>query len=80
MVPITGKETTMQKQTNIPGFTEITQTAPIAGDTHGGRAKCLQRLIRLEMPVPKTLALSFDTVHGVAAGNQIGRASCRERV
>lgn len=50
------------------GFIEITPTAPIGPDTHGGRAKCLQRLIRLDMPVPKTLALSFDTVRGVAAG------------
>lgn len=50
------------------GFTEITQTAPIGAETHGGRAKCLQRLIRLDMPVPKTLALSFDAVHDVAAG------------
>ena len=59
----------MQQQSNIPGFTEITQTAPIANDTHGGRAKCLQRLIRLDMPVPKTLALSFDAVHAIAAGD-----------
>ena len=59
----------MKQQTNIPGFTEITQTAPIANTTHGGRAKCLQRLIRLEMPVPKTLALSFDDVHAIAAGD-----------
>ena len=51
------------------GFTEITQTAPIGAETHGGRAKCLQRLIRLDMPVPKTLALSFDAVRGVAAGD-----------
>lgn len=58
----------MQQQTDTQGFTEVTQTAPIAVETHGGRAKCLQRLIRLEMPVPKTLALSFDTVHAVAAG------------
>ncbi|AXX98856.1 pyruvate, phosphate dikinase [Profundibacter amoris] len=59
----------MQQQSNIPGFTEITQTAPIANNTHGGRAKCLQRLIRLDMPVPKTLALSFDAVHAIAAGD-----------
>ena len=37
-------------------------------NVHGGRAKCLQRLIRLGMPVPVTVALSFDAVHGVAAG------------
>lgn len=36
---------------------------------HGGRAKCLQRLIRLEMPVPTTVALSFDAVHQIAIGN-----------
>ncbi|WP_283425978.1 putative PEP-binding protein [Shimia sagamensis] len=37
--------------------------------THGGRAKCLQRLVRLDLPVPKTVALSFDAVHGLAAGD-----------
>ena len=36
---------------------------------HGGRAKCLQRLIRLDMPVPVTVALSFDAVHQAALGN-----------
>ncbi|WP_394155323.1 putative PEP-binding protein [Loktanella salsilacus] len=35
---------------------------------HGGRAKCLQRLIRLGMPVPTTLALSFDAVLQIAKG------------
>jgi pyruvate,orthophosphate dikinase len=28
----------------------------------------LQRLVRLNLPVPKTVALSFDTVHRIAAG------------
>ncbi|MCP4209676.1 MAG: pyruvate, phosphate dikinase [Shimia sp.] len=37
--------------------------------THGGRAKCLQRLFRLDLPVPTTVALSFDAVHGLAAGD-----------
>jgi pyruvate,orthophosphate dikinase len=36
---------------------------------HGGRAKCLQRLIRLDMPVPMTVALSFDAVREAALGN-----------
>jgi len=36
--------------------------------THGGRAKCLQRLVRLDLPVPRTIALSFDAVHRIAAG------------
>ncbi|WP_137702983.1 pyruvate, phosphate dikinase [Marimonas lutisalis] len=46
----------------------ITPSAPIATATHGGRAKCLQRLVRLDLPVPKTVALSFDEVHRIAAG------------
>ncbi|WP_083499803.1 putative PEP-binding protein [Tropicibacter naphthalenivorans] len=36
--------------------------------THGGRAKCLQRLVRLDLPVPRTVALSFAAVHDIAAG------------
>lgn len=38
---------------------------------YGGRAKCLQRLIRLDMPVPATVALSFDAVHEIATGAPI---------
>ncbi|MGI3168728.1 putative PEP-binding protein [Pseudooceanicola sp. C21-150M6] len=48
--------------------TLITQTAPIAVSSHGGRAKCLQRLVRLGLPVPCTMALSFSQVHDIAAG------------
>ena len=51
-----------------PRVTLITPTAPVATPTHGGRAKCLQRLVRLALPVPRTVALSFDTVHAIAAG------------
>ncbi|MEQ5868452.1 pyruvate, phosphate dikinase [Sagittula sp. NFXS13] len=40
----------------------------MATPTHGGRAKCLQRLVRLDLPVPCTVALSFDEVHRIAAG------------
>jgi len=50
-------------------YTEITPSAPISNERHGGRAKCLQRLIRLDMPVPKTIALPFSTVHNIAAGH-----------
>ncbi|MEM8593135.1 MAG: putative PEP-binding protein [Pseudomonadota bacterium] len=38
---------------------------------HGGRAKCLQRLIRLGMPVPTTAALCFSTVKAIAEGRFI---------
>ncbi|MCE0504914.1 MULTISPECIES: putative PEP-binding protein [unclassified Roseivivax] len=48
--------------------TLVTPTAPIAPDTHGGRAKCLQRLVRLKLPVPRTVALSFDTVKAIPLG------------
>ncbi|MGR3762109.1 putative PEP-binding protein [Roseobacteraceae bacterium NS-SX3] len=53
---------------DIPFATLITPTAPIATKTHGGRAKCLQRLVRLDLPVPRTVALSFDAVHRIAEG------------
>ena len=58
----------MQQHFDISEFTEITPTAPIAVNAHGGRAKCLQRLVRLDMPVPKTVALSFATVRAIATG------------
>ncbi len=49
-------------------ITLITPQAPVATRSHGGRAKCLQRLVRLDLPVPKTLALSFRAVRRIAAG------------
>lgn len=58
----------MQQESDILGFTRIRRVAPIAVNTHGGRAKCLQRLIRLDLPVPETVALSFDAVHRLAEG------------
>jgi pyruvate,orthophosphate dikinase len=48
--------------------TLITATAAMTADVYGGRAKCLQRLVRLDMPVPKTMALSFDAVSQIAKG------------
>ena len=56
----------MQKDNE--NITLITASAPVASKTHGGRAKCLQRLVRLDLPVPKTVALSFEAVHEIAAG------------
>ncbi|WP_223274690.1 putative PEP-binding protein [Tateyamaria sp. syn59] len=54
---------------NNPNTTLVTPNAPIANDTHGGRAKCLQRLKRLDLPVPTTVALSFSAVHDIASGH-----------
>ena len=51
-----------------PDFTEITPTADIREDRHGNRAKCLQRLARLGLPVPPTVALSCETVRAIADG------------
>ena len=56
----------MQKN---PNTTLVTSTAPITAKTHGGRAKCLQRLVRLDLPVPTTVALSFDAVLDIANGH-----------
>ena len=53
---------------NNPHTTLVTPIAPIATETHGGRAKCLQRLTRLDLPVPTTVALSFDAVQRIAQG------------
>ncbi|MCE8006810.1 MAG: pyruvate, phosphate dikinase [Aestuariivita sp.] len=52
-----------------PHTTLITADAPVATFTHGGRAKCLQRLVRLDLPVPTTVALSFSAVHEIANGH-----------
>ncbi|MFK7746352.1 MAG: putative PEP-binding protein [Roseobacter sp.] len=53
---------------NNPHTTLVTPVAPIANDTHGGRAKCLQRLVRLDLPVPRTVALSFEAVQQITKG------------
>ncbi len=63
----------MQQESDILGFTRIRRVAPIAVNTHGGRAKCLQRLIRLDLPVPETVALSFDAVHQLAEGQKFDK-------
>ena len=65
----------MQQSAPFPDVTLITPTAAMSPDVHGGRAKCLQRLIRLDLPVPTTVALSFTAVARIAQGHplDIGR-------
>ncbi len=58
----------VQKHVSYDPITLITPTAAMSPLVHGGRAKCLQRLVRLDMPVPKTIALSFDAVREIAVG------------
>lgn len=59
----------MQQHKTFQDVTLITTTAAMSPAVHGNRAKCLQRLIRLEMPVPTTVALSFDAVTNLAKGH-----------
>lgn len=59
----------MQKAPLLPDFTEVTPTAEIRVPAHGWRAKCLQRLVRLDLPVPATMALPAQTVRAIAAGH-----------
>jgi len=58
----------VQRHVTFPQITLVTPDAPMSAEVYGGRAKCLQRLIRLGMPVPLTVALSFETVRGIAQG------------
>lgn len=52
-------------------YLEVTPSAAITTQGHGWRAKCLQRLVRLELPVPKTVALPAQTVRAIAAGHPV---------
>ncbi|MDN5787298.1 putative PEP-binding protein [Pseudorhodobacter sp.] len=61
----------MQKHDLISDFSEVTPSAKIATMTHGWRAKCLQRLVRLDLPVPRTVALPAETVRAIAAGRPL---------
>lgn len=64
----------MQKHVDLEDFVVIDETACVAVGTHGGRAKCLQRLIRLNLPVPQTVALPFTTVRRLASGGGVDTA------
>ena len=50
--------------------TRITPSAGIAVARHGWRAKCLQRLVRMELPVPVSHAISAETVQAIANGRR----------
>jgi pyruvate,orthophosphate dikinase len=62
------KVAAVQKHEPILDFVEVTPTAPLSAASHGWRAKCLQRLVRLDLPVPRTVALPFRTVRAIAQG------------
>ncbi|MEI4486013.1 putative PEP-binding protein [Frigidibacter sp. MR17.14] len=58
----------MQKMLDLSEYTLVTPTAQVSVARHGWRAKCLQRLIRLDLPVPTTVLLPFEAVRAMAAG------------
>lgn len=66
-----GKVAAVQKMDVLPDFAEITPSARIQTTAHGWRAKCLQRLVRLDLPVPETVALPAPTVRAIAAGHAV---------
>jgi pyruvate,orthophosphate dikinase len=61
----------VQKNSLIPDYAEVTPSAAITTLAHGWRAKCLQRLVRLNLPVPQTVALPAQTVRAIAAGHSV---------
>ncbi|WP_076363652.1 putative PEP-binding protein [Phaeovulum vinaykumarii] len=60
-------------------FVEIAPAAAVAVAQHGWRAKCLQRLVRLDLPVPRTVALPAGTVRALAAGQAVDAAGILAR-
>ena len=64
----------MTALTDPGAIVEITPSAGIQTARHGWRAKCLQRLIRMELPVPTSFALSAEAVRAIAAGQMPDRA------
>ena len=60
---------------NTIEYAEITPTTQMKSEAYGWRAKCLQRLIRLDLPVPKTVALPASTVRAIAQGTPVDTAA-----
>ena len=61
----------MQNDQTFAPVVLVANTTPMTAAAYGGRAKCAQRLIRLDMPVPTTVALSFAAVHELAQGHAL---------
>ncbi|WP_378943564.1 putative PEP-binding protein [Paracoccus sp. R86501] len=51
--------------------TLITPSGRIDRARHGWRAKCLQRLVRMDLPVPRSFAICCNTVRLIAQGRSI---------
>ena len=57
----------MSPQHAIP-IIEITPGSGVDRLRHGWRAKCLQRLVRMDLPVPRSWAIPCDAVRAIANG------------
>ena len=67
------------KMDQVPTPAPIVEIAPAAAVdtvTHGWRAKCLQRLIRMQLPVPRSFAIPAATVRAIAGGGCPAPTSC----
>ncbi|WP_234855820.1 putative PEP-binding protein [Paracoccus everestensis] len=56
---------------NLPDVTEITPSAGVERACHGWRAKCLQRLVRMQLPVPRSFAIPAESVQSIATGKPV---------
>ncbi|MDO5530001.1 MAG: pyruvate, phosphate dikinase, partial [Paracoccus sp. (in: a-proteobacteria)] len=60
----------MQRAPHHVDILEITPSAGVSTDRHGWRAKCLQRLIRMDLPVPRSFTIPASAVRAMAEGAQ----------
>ncbi|MFD1797555.1 pyruvate, phosphate dikinase [Paracoccus aurantiacus] len=58
----------MTRMIDPKDIVDITPSAGISTAIHGWRAKCLQRLIRMDLPVPRSHAISAAAVRSMAQG------------
>ncbi len=64
---------------HLTDFSLVTPKAQIRAEAHGWRAKCLQRLIRLDLPVPRLVSLPAATLRAIAGGMTIDAAAILAR-
>lgn len=58
----------MTRSLDPTDIVEITSGAGVETPVHGWRAKCLQRLVRMDLPVPRSYAISARAVRAMAQG------------
>ncbi|MGN7870272.1 putative PEP-binding protein [Paracoccus sp. 22332] len=63
---------------NLPDVTEITPSAGVERACHGWRAKCLQRLVRMHLPVPRSFAIPSESVQSIATGKRVDLGALSE--